>query len=165
MLCGLMSRCWTPTRLAVAGRVAGLVEEIDGAGQLVHVAEQLVAGQAGQALRLALAEPVHQALVAQRHGDHQAVLDLRTANWTSSRWGWRMLRMTSSARCSGPACVGVEADELQRDADAAGRVGLPDLAEPALAQPADQPVAGNGLGADLQTEGHGDLRKSPRWLP
>ena len=59
---------------AVAGRVAGLVEEVDGPGQLVHVAEQLVARQAGQPCSLALAEPVPQALVAQRHGDHQAVL-------------------------------------------------------------------------------------------
>ena len=42
-----------PDQAAVAGRVAGLVEEVDGPGQLVHVAEQLVARQAGQALRLA----------------------------------------------------------------------------------------------------------------
>ena len=69
-----------------------------------------------------------------------------------------MLRITSSARCSEPASRGAEADELQGDADAAGGLGLPDLAEAALAQRPDEPVAGDGLDADLQVQRHGDLQ-------
>lgn len=48
----------------------------------------------------------------------------------------------------------VEADELQRDRDAAGCRGLPDLAEPAPAQQTDQGVAGDRLGTGFQVESH-----------
>ena len=50
---------------------------------------------------------------------------------------------------------GAEPDELQRDSDAAGGYGLPDLAEPASAQQADQGIACDGLDTGIQMKPHG----------
>ena len=41
--------------------------------------------------------------------------------------------------------AGIEPDELHGDVEIAGRSRLPDLAEPAPAQQADQPVSGDRL--------------------
>jgi hypothetical protein len=143
----------------VGRQVTRLVEEVDGAGEFLHVAKQLVARQAGLTLLPAGAEPIHQALIAQGHRDHQTILDppgeldveqVRMADVAQDLQ--RPLLRTRLDR--------IEADELQRDRDAAGCRGLPDLAEPAPAQQTDQRVAGDRLGTGFQAKRHDKLRSN-----
>ena len=133
----------------VLGPVAMIIEEVDGAGQLLHVAEQLVARHAGEPPRLAGAEPVHQALVAQGHRDHEAIPDplgeLDVEQVGVADVPDHLQRPLLRARLAA-----AEPDELQRHMDVAGRDRLPDLAEPPTAEPPDEPVTREGgLSGDL----------------
>ena len=142
---------------AVAERVPRLVEEVERLGQVVHVAEQLVARQARQALRLAVAEPVHQAPLAERHGDDQAI-GHADGELDVEQMGMADVADDLQRALLQPGLLGVEPDELQRDADAAGGQRLPDLAKPAPTQHPDERIARDGLDAGLQVEG----RQGPR---
>ena len=148
---------------AVADRVPRLVEEVERLGQVVHVAEQLVARQARQALRLALTEPVHQAPLAERHGDDQAIghadgeLDVEQVGMADVADDLQRALLQ-------PGLHRVEPDELQRHVDAAGGQRLPDLAEPAPTQHPDERIARDGRDAGPQVEGRQgprDRRKRP----
>ena len=68
-----------------------------------------------------------------------------------------MSRMTSSARCSSPASVVSSRMNFRATRTPPGATRLPDLAEPAPAQHADQRVAGDGLDAGIQVKGHDNL--------
>ena len=140
--------------------VPRLVQEIDGPGQLVHVAEKLVARHAGPPLRTAGIEPVLQAAVAQRHRDHQAIgdpggeLDIeQVAMADVADDSQRPLLHFRLAR--------LEPEELQRNVKIARAPCLPDLAEPAPAQQADQRVADERFETRSEDErlGHGTLHR------
>ena len=72
--------------------------------------------------------------------------------------GWRICLDAVRAPCSScsarwPSSSGgveVAVDELDRLEDAAGGFALPDLAEPAAAEPLDEPVAGDRLSSVVE---------------
>ncbi len=142
---------------AFSGRVARLVEEIGRLGQLAHEAEQLVARQASRAG----AEPVQEALVAQGHGDHEAIVHM-DGELDVEQVGMADIADDLQRPQFRPGLVGVEADELQGHADTAGRDRLPDLAEPATPEPPDERIAGDGLDTGFQVEGHRGTPESCR---
>ena len=149
-----------PDQVPILAPMVRLVQVVDRAGQLIHVPQQLVARHAGPPLRQAGVETVHQALVAQRHRDHQAIGDpggeLDIEQVAMADVADHLQRPLLHA-----PLAGVEPEELHGDVKIAGRTRLPDLAEPAPAEQADQLIAGEGLDALVQDErpGHGALQR------
>src|SRR5207248_3741131 len=116
-------------------------------GGVEHVAEQLFAGDAGQALGAALAEAVPQGAVGQLGDDHQlTVYDLEqldgkdegVADVDDALEGFEFL---GGARTLVVRGVEVAVDEFDRLEQAARRFRLPDFAEAAAAQALDEPIA------------------------
>ena len=126
-----------------------LVQVIDGAGQLVHVAQQLVARHARTPLLQAGLEQVHQALVAERHPDHQAIGD-PGGELDIEQVAWRILRITSSAPLLHAPLAGVGRRNFMATSKIAGH--CLNIAEPAPAEQTHQRVAGDRLEAGLQDE-------------
>ena len=125
-----------------------------------HVAEQLVARDAGQALRAALLEAVPEVAVGQLHDDDELAVDdveaferedERMADGLDALEGLEFLLGALAVLAGG---VEVAVDELDGLEQAAGGLGFPDFAEAAAAQPLDQPVAGDRFGLGFDANGH-----------
>jgi hypothetical protein len=132
-----------------------LVHVVQRLGRVADVPQQGVARDADQAGRLALDVGVVQAAVRQLHDDDQfAVRDLdaiqgkdeRVANLLDALQGTEFLLGAGALHVEG---VEVAEDEFDGLEEAAGGLALPDLAEAAAAEGADEAVAGDGFGVGL----------------
>ena len=108
--------------------------------------EDLRGRDAGEALADRLAEPVQQGPAGQLHRDDQPPLVPPRAEGGQQVRVADVLDDLQGAKLDRPDVAG-QRDELQGDLEPARAGGLPDLAEAAPAQPLDQGIAGDGLGA------------------
>ena len=136
------------------------VHQVEGFASLLHVAQQLFAGNARQAKRTALAEPVPEVAVGQLHDDEELAVDdveaferknVGMAYGFDAGQGFEFLLGAVPILVS---CLKIAVDELDRLVEAAGSLGLPNFAKAAPTQPLNEPVTGDGFGVAFNPHRH-----------
>ena len=138
------------------------VHQVQHFGGLLHVLQEHVAVDAGLAFFAAGAEAVPEAAVGQFGDDVEPAADqvvavdrqqVRVADRLDALEGAEFLKGELRAgRVHDPQ---VAVDDLDRLEQPAGRLGLPDFAVPAAAEPFQEPVAGDRFSAGSDPDGHG----------
>src|SRR6185437_11964218 len=129
-------------------------------GRLFHVAEQLLARNAGQTARATFLEAIPQIFVGQLHDNHELAVDdvvafqredVRVADGFDAAEGFQFLfgAMTVIA-----GSAEIAENELDRFEQTAGRFALPDIAEAAAADALNEPVSGNRFGLIFDPDRH-----------
>jgi hypothetical protein len=140
------------------------VQEVQGLGGVAHAAEQLRGGDAGQAGLAAGAEALPQVAVGQlQHGD-EAVGQREEGVQRQQVGVPQPLDQPQRLQLAlGLGGLEVAGDDLDRDLDAAGRLGAPDLAEGAAAEERDGAVAGRQLRRRQHGGGHHGAASAGGW--
>jgi hypothetical protein len=137
-----------------------LVHQVEGLGGLLHVAEELVAGDAGHAAGAALLVAVPEVVVGQLHDDDEQAVDdvvafqredVGVADGLDAREGLELLLGAVAVVAGGAE---VAEDELDGLVQAAGGLALPDLAKAAAADPLQEAVAGDRFGVVFDPHRH-----------
>src|SRR5207244_28068 len=129
------------------------VHQVQGLGGLLHITEELLAGNAGQAVVLAFLIAVEEAAIGQIHDDEKLTVhdvvafegkDIRMTNALDAFESFEFL---PDANLLFLAAAAVEAavDDFDRLHDAAGSAGPPDFTKAALAKAVQKLVAGDRL--------------------
>src|SRR5207302_1201529 len=117
------------------------VHQVEGLGSLLHVAQQLVAGNAGQAKGTTLAEPVPEIAVGQLHDDEELPVDdveafeRKDVGMAYGLDAGERFEFLLGAVPVLVGCLEIAVDELDRLVEAAGGLGLPNFAKAAPTQP------------------------------